>query len=64
MFQFPAFAHLAMCQIFNLTGFPIRTLTDRFMFADPRHFSQLTTSFFASESQGILRSLLSSSSIS
>ncbi len=31
----------------------IRTPADQVLFADPRSFSQLTTSFFASESLGI-----------
>jgi hypothetical protein len=34
-------------------GCPIRTPADQFLFADPRSFSQLTTSFFAFESLGI-----------
>eukprot|EP00825_Cyclidium_porcatum_P040550 TRINITY_DN514_c0_g1_i4.p2 TRINITY_DN514_c0_g1~~TRINITY_DN514_c0_g1_i4.p2 ORF type:complete len:198 (-),score=-16.86 TRINITY_DN514_c0_g1_i4:24-617(-) len=50
MFQFPTFASLARCQVFNLTGCPIRISTDLFIFANPRSFSQLITSFFASES--------------
>ena len=41
-------------------GCPIRKRTDQFLFADPRALSQLTTSFVASRSQGILRSLFSS----
>ena len=44
--------------VFNQPGYPIRTSPDQFLFADPRSLSQLTTSFFASGSQGILRSLL------
>ena len=59
MFQFPACAHLAVCQAFNLTGCPIRISADLLTFADPRSFSQLTTSFIANRSQGILRSPLS-----
>ena len=48
MFQFPA---LALAQPVSLrTGFPIRTSADLFVFADPRGFSQLVTSFFASGS--------------
>ena len=43
---------------------PIRTPPDHFLFADPRGFSQLTTSFFASGSLGIPRSLFSSFSYS
>ena len=39
-------------------GSPIRTSADQRPFAPSRGFSQLVTSFFASESQGILRSLL------
>ena len=61
MFQFPALAPFR-CQVFNLTGFPIRTPADQFVFANPRRFSQLTASFFACGSQGILRSLFVSSS--
>ena len=34
-------------------GCPIRTSADQFVCADPRSFSQLTASFFASESLGI-----------
>ncbi len=34
-------------------GCPIRTSTDQWMFAPPRRFSQLITSFFASERLGI-----------
>jgi hypothetical protein len=63
MFQFSALAHLAVWQVFNLPGSPIRISTDHFLFADPRRFSQLTTSFFASRSLGILRSPFSTSSI-
>ena len=43
--------------VFNHDGFPIQKSPDHFLFADPRSLSQLTTSFFASRSQGILRSL-------
>ena len=39
-------------------GCPIRISADQFVFADPRSLSQLITSFFASESQGILRTPL------
>ena len=59
MFQFPAYAPTKSWRlVFNQPGYPIRTSPDQFLFADPRSFSQLTTSFFASGSQGILRSLL------
>jgi elongation factor P--beta-lysine ligase len=34
-------------------GFPIRKSTDQGLFATPRSLSQLITSFFANESQGI-----------
>ena len=53
MFQFPGFATIAGHLNFIKTGFPIRTFTDQFFSADPRDFSQLGTSFFASESLGI-----------
>ena len=43
---------------FNPEGCPIRTCADQVLFADPRAFSQLTTSFIASGSLGIPRSLL------
>ena len=43
--------------VFNSMGCPIRTSADHRMCASPRSFSQLTTSFFASESQGILHTL-------
>ena len=39
--------------VFNVVGFPIRKSADQFEFANPRSLSQLITSFFASESQGI-----------
>jgi hypothetical protein len=57
MFQFPGFAHLAVYHAFSMVGCPIRTSTDQFLFADPRSFSQLITSFFASESLGIPHTL-------
>ena len=53
MFQFRGLAHLAVCQVFYLTGCPIQISPDRISFANPRSFSQLTTSFFASKSLGI-----------
>jgi hypothetical protein len=58
MFQFPRFSPLTWFQIFNLKGFPIRTSMDLSSFAAPHSFSQLTTSFVVSESQGIPRVLL------
>lgn len=57
MFQFPGFAFLAEYGVFNAMGCPIRTSADHVPFADPRSFSQLTTSFFASESLGIPHTL-------
>ena len=57
-FSSPRSLWLCQCQVFNLTGFPIRTSPDQFLFANTRSFSQLTTSFFASRSLGIHRSLL------
>ena len=53
MFQFRGLAHLAMCQVFYLTGCPLQKSPDQILFANPRSFSQLTTSFFASKSLGI-----------
>ena len=58
MFQFPAFAPVARYTAFDRVGSPIQKSPDHFLFADPRSLSQLTTSFFAFGSQGILRSLL------
>ena len=59
MFQFPAFAPIKnRYMVFNHVGYPIRTSADQNLFAVPRSFSQLTTSFVATRSQGILRSLL------
>src|SRR5438132_9963612 len=53
MFQFSGFAFLAEYYAFSIVGCPIRTPADQFVFANPRSFSQLITSFFASESLGI-----------
>ena len=54
MFQFPALASCrAGCHPFRMTGCPIRRSADQRSFAPPRGFSQLITSFIASESQGI-----------
>ncbi len=44
--------------VFNIVGCPIRISTDQFVCANPRSFSQLITSFFASESLGILHTPL------
>src|SRR6267154_4373163 len=62
MFQFPGSAHLAVYHAFSVLGCPIRTPADQFLFADPRSFSQLITSFFASESLGIPHTLFLTSS--
>ena len=59
MFQFTAFALLAQSPL--RWGFPIRISADLGLFAPPRGFSQLITSFVASWSQGILRAPLLSS---
>ena len=56
MFQFSALALISEWQAFNLPGCPIRIRADQVLFADPRTFSQLTASFIAARSQGILRS--------
>ena len=55
MFQFPTFASLTGWQAFSLPGCPIRISRDQGLFAPPPGFSQLITSFVASESQGIHR---------
>ena len=49
---------LTRCHTFRVAGSPIRTPADLRLFAPPRGFSQLVTSFVASESQGIPRTLL------
>ena len=54
---------LGRCHVFNMTGCPIRISADQFVFANPRSFSQLVTSFFALESQGILHTPLVTSSL-
>ena len=53
MFQFSGFAHLTVCHVFNMTGCPIQISADQIVCANPRSFSQLITSFIASESLGI-----------
>ena len=62
MFQFPGFALPAFQQVISRTApgwvAPFRIPADRKLFAPPRRFSQLVTSFFASESLGILHTLL------
>ena len=49
------------CRTFSTAGCPIRISPDLFPFADPRRFSQLSTSFFAFGSLGIPRTPLFSS---
>ena len=49
---------LNLCIQFKIplrVGFPIRKFTDQSLFAAPRDLSQRTTSFIASQRQGILR---------
>ena len=58
MFQFPGLAPGITGYQIALVGCPIRISTDQFVFANPRGFSQLITSFFASESLGIPRTPL------
>ena len=58
MVQFPQFRfHYLFIQqwipVSLQVGYPIRLLTNQWMFAPPRHFSQLTTAFFALIRQGI-----------
>ena len=55
MFQFPAFASPARAgdTAHYAVGCPIRRSPDQGIFAPPRCFSQLITSFIASESLGI-----------
>ena len=55
MFQFPTFAFHNNVEWYALRvpGCPIRIPADRFVFANPRGFSQLITSFVAFQSLGI-----------
>ena len=53
MFQFRGLASVTGCWIFYPAGCPIQRSPDQILFANPRSFSQLTTSFFASKSLGI-----------
>ena len=55
MFQFPTFAfhHPVEWYPLQVPGCPIRISADRFVFANPRGFSQLITSFVAFQSPGI-----------
>ena len=58
MFQFPGLASNIIGFPVTRKGYPIRKPADQFVFANPRSLSQLITSFFASESQGIPRTPL------
>ena len=53
MFQFRGLASVAGCRVFYPAGCPNQKSPDQILFANPRSFSQLTTSFFASKSLGI-----------
>ena len=57
MFHFPAFASARYEFTYGsrpkARGFPIRTSPDLCLLAAPRGFSQLATSFFADDDQGI-----------
>ena len=61
MFQFPGFASVNGYLNFIQVGCPIRIPADQLVCADPRSFSQLVASFFASESLGIPRAPFSAS---
>ena len=60
MFQFTGFASQPKpgYHAFSVMGCPIRISADQSVFASPRSLSQLITSFFAYESQGILHTPL------
>ena len=61
MFQFPGLASQAdelRRDTCKQVDYSIRKSADQFMLADPRSLSQLTTSFIASKSQGILHAPL------
>ena len=58
MFQFSGLTSDIIGYLIAKVGCPIRILADQRLFAPPRNFSQLITSFFVSESQGILRTPL------
>ena len=58
MFQFSSLPSIRYglaygCMEFVHAGFPIRRSPDRWLFAPPRSFSQLVTSFIGSQCQGI-----------
>ena len=63
MFQFPRFPSIRYGLAYGYmrvahVGFPIRISPDRRIFAPPRSFSQLITSFIGSQCQGIHPALL------
>ena len=58
MFQFGGLTSDIIGYSIARVGCPIRIFADQRLFAPPRNFSQLITSFFVSESQGILRTPL------
>ena len=58
MFQFSGLTSDIIGYSIARVGCPIRIFTDQRLFAPPRNFSQLITSFFVSESQGIPRTPL------
>ena len=59
MFQFTGFAsRKTEYHTFSMVGCPIRKSADYLVFANHRSLSQLVTSFLASESLGILHTLL------
>ena len=58
MFQFTGFPSIRYGLAYGYmryshVGFPIQTFTDQWIFAPPRDFSQLITSFIGSQCQGI-----------
>ena len=58
MFQFSGLTSDIIGYSIARVGCPIRIFTDQRLFAPPRNFSQLITSFIVSESQGIPRTPL------
>ena len=64
MFQFPSSPLITLCiyvmihTFLPYVGFPIRKSALHQLFAPTRSFSQLVTSFFGSQCQGILPALL------
>jgi hypothetical protein len=58
MFQFTGLTSDIIGYLIAKVGCPIRIFADQRLFAPPRNFSQLITSFIVSESQGIPRTPL------